>query len=272
MPNDHYNSIWIGHFRFIPCLLTLTAAIVTKYYWENASGAIASSREHLNVQENAGRAATHGGLACRVMGLVCERSADRNLGEPPHYCSPYFASDRLFWLWLLLKNVIVYFEIQTQFQTLISIPDCICTWYLIWFFWGNDTITLYIWDSYYPPFSYIHFKLYNLKSHSIHNQCVTDNHIETISYIEFVLQIIERLLQIVLLNIYAMFRDWKCSLILISLIHRGISSNYSTYWLIGMANCHLFKRNSSLSLVFKCVQLVPSNCNLSLFIKIVCTI
>ena len=35
--------------------LTLTAAIVTKYYWEHASG-IASSREHLNVQENAGRA------------------------------------------------------------------------------------------------------------------------------------------------------------------------------------------------------------------------
>ena len=79
-------------------LLTLTAAIVTKYYSENASGAIASSREHLNVQENADRAATHGGLACRVMGLVCERSADRNPGEPPHYCSPYVASDRLFWL------------------------------------------------------------------------------------------------------------------------------------------------------------------------------
>ena len=47
-------------------VLTLTAAIVTKYYWENASGAIASSREHLNVQENAGRAATHGGLACHA--------------------------------------------------------------------------------------------------------------------------------------------------------------------------------------------------------------
>ena len=47
---------------------------------------------HLNVQENAGRAATHDGLACWVMGLVCERSADQNPGEPPHYCSPYFAS------------------------------------------------------------------------------------------------------------------------------------------------------------------------------------
>ena len=37
-------------------LLTLTAWIVTKYYWENASSAIASSQEHLNGQENAGRA------------------------------------------------------------------------------------------------------------------------------------------------------------------------------------------------------------------------
>ena len=57
--------------------LTLTAAIVTKYYWENASSVIASSREHLYAHQNAGRAATHGGLARRFMGLVCERSADR---------------------------------------------------------------------------------------------------------------------------------------------------------------------------------------------------
>ena len=58
-----------------------TAWIVTKYYLENASSAIALSREHLYVHQNAGRAATHGGLACRVTGLVCERSADRNPGS-----------------------------------------------------------------------------------------------------------------------------------------------------------------------------------------------
>ena len=38
------------------------------------------------------------GLPGHGAGVVCERSVDRNPGEPPHYCSPYFTSDRLFWL------------------------------------------------------------------------------------------------------------------------------------------------------------------------------
>ena len=53
--------------------LNLTATIVTKYYWENASSAIASSREHLYAHQNAGRAATHGGLACPGSWAWCAR-------------------------------------------------------------------------------------------------------------------------------------------------------------------------------------------------------
>ena len=44
-------------------LLTLTAWIVTRYYWENASSAIASPREHLNGQENAWPAGSRGWCA-----------------------------------------------------------------------------------------------------------------------------------------------------------------------------------------------------------------
>ena len=53
-------------------LLTLTIV-----YWENASSAVTSSGERQNGHKNTARPATHGGLACRVTGLVCERSADR---------------------------------------------------------------------------------------------------------------------------------------------------------------------------------------------------
>ena len=59
-------------------LLTLTVAIVKKYYWENA----------LSIIKNAGWAATHGGLACRVRRLVCDRSTDQIPGEPPIIAHP----------------------------------------------------------------------------------------------------------------------------------------------------------------------------------------
>ena len=51
-----FESLIISH--TIVSIKTLTAWIVTKYYWENASSVIASSREHLNGQENMGGAAS----------------------------------------------------------------------------------------------------------------------------------------------------------------------------------------------------------------------
>ena len=57
----HINfSTWVTRSE----VLTLTAWIASEYYWQNASSAIASSREHLNGHEHVGRPATHGGLTC----------------------------------------------------------------------------------------------------------------------------------------------------------------------------------------------------------------
>ena len=56
---------------------------------------ITSLREHLNRHEDTVRTTKHGGLACRVRGLVCERSVKPIPGENTHYCFPYFTSNRL---------------------------------------------------------------------------------------------------------------------------------------------------------------------------------
>ena len=83
---------WFPHSGFF-CGLKLPGLYSIWTYGLSASSVIASSQEHLNGQQNAGRAVTHGGMACWVTGLRCERS-----GVATTYCSPYFASDRLFWL------------------------------------------------------------------------------------------------------------------------------------------------------------------------------
>ena len=56
--------------------LTLTSAHILNFT-KNAPSVITSSSQHLNGHQIADRAATQAGLAYRVMGLVCERSADR---------------------------------------------------------------------------------------------------------------------------------------------------------------------------------------------------
>ena len=71
-------------------LITLTLS-TNFYYSENDLSAITSSSKHLNGHQIVAWdswAATRAGLAYRVMGLVCKRSAGSNPGGPLIIASP----------------------------------------------------------------------------------------------------------------------------------------------------------------------------------------